>query len=116
MLWGVGERRTIEDGLGTGVGHLRVGRVDVGVAGVERQSRHRNDRSVDLHAADLALCSAAGDVEEDRARRRIDGLSGGALAVLLLAIGGAVAGVLYAAFHNNDLNFGGSVTVVSPTK
>lgn len=44
------------------------------------------------------------------------GLSGGALAVLLLAIGGAVAGVLYAALHNNDLNFGGSVTVVSPTK
>jgi hypothetical protein len=45
-----------------------------------------------------------------------DDLSGGALAVLLLAVGGAVAGVLYAAFHNNDLNFGGSVTVVSPTK
>jgi hypothetical protein len=45
-----------------------------------------------------------------------DGLSGGALAVLLLAVGGAVAGVLYAAFHNNDLNFGGSVTVISPTK
>ena len=45
-----------------------------------------------------------------------DDMSGGALAVLLLAIGGAVAGVLYAAFHNNDLNFGGSVTVVSPTK
>jgi len=44
------------------------------------------------------------------------GMSGGALAVLLLAVGGAVAGVLYAAFHNNDLNFGGSVTVVSPTK
>lgn len=44
------------------------------------------------------------------------GLSGGALAVLLLAIGGAVAGVLFAAFHNNDLNFGGNVTVVSPTK
>jgi hypothetical protein len=45
-----------------------------------------------------------------------DGLSGGALAVLLLAIGGAVAGVLYAAFHNNDLNFGGTITVISPTK
>ena len=45
-----------------------------------------------------------------------EGLSGGAVAVLLLAIGGAVAGVLYAAFHDNDLNFGGSVTVVSPTK
>ena len=44
-----------------------------------------------------------------------DDLSGGALAVLLLAVGGAVAGVLYAAFHTNDLNFGGSVTVISPT-
>jgi ferric-dicitrate binding protein FerR (iron transport regulator) len=45
-----------------------------------------------------------------------DDMSGGALAVLLLAVGGAVAGILYAALHNNDLNFGGSVTVVSPTK
>jgi len=44
------------------------------------------------------------------------GLHGGALAALLLAIGGAVAGVLYATLHDNDLNFGGSVTVVSPTK
>ena len=39
-----------------------------------------------------------------------------AIAVLLLAVGGAVAAVLYATLHNNDLNFGGSVTVVSPTK
>ena len=45
-----------------------------------------------------------------------DDMSGGALAVLLLAVGGAVAGVLYAALHDNDLNFGGDVTVVSPTK
>jgi FecR protein len=45
-----------------------------------------------------------------------DGLSGGALAVLLLAVGGAVAGILYATLHNNDLNFGGDITVVSPTK
>jgi hypothetical protein len=46
-----------------------------------------------------------------------DGLSGGALAVLLLAVGGAVAAVLWAVTHNNDINFGGgSVTVVSPTK
>jgi FecR protein len=44
------------------------------------------------------------------------GLSGGALAVLLLAVGGAVAAVVYAATHNNDLKFGGNVTVVSPTK
>lgn len=26
------------------------------------------------------------------------------------------AGVLYAAFHNNDLNFGGTATVISPSK
>ena len=45
-----------------------------------------------------------------------DDLSGGALAVLLLAVGGAVAAVLFAALHNNDLNFNGDVTVVSPTK
>ena len=46
-----------------------------------------------------------------------DDLSGGALAVLLLAVvGGAVAGVLYAAFHDNDINFGGSVVVISPTR
>jgi ferric-dicitrate binding protein FerR (iron transport regulator) len=45
-----------------------------------------------------------------------DDLSGGALAVLLLAVGGAVAGILYATLHNNDLNFGGDIVVVSPTK
>jgi ferric-dicitrate binding protein FerR (iron transport regulator) len=45
-----------------------------------------------------------------------DDMSGGALAVLLLAVGGAVAAVLYATLHDNDLNFGGNVTVVSPTK
>jgi ferric-dicitrate binding protein FerR (iron transport regulator) len=45
-----------------------------------------------------------------------DDMSGGALAVLLLAVGGAVAGVLYATLHDNDLNFGGNITVVSPTK
>src|SRR5262245_26128608 len=43
-------------------------------------------------------------------------LGGGALAALILAAGGAVAAAFIAATHNNDLNFGGSVTVVSPTK
>jgi hypothetical protein len=43
-------------------------------------------------------------------------LSGGALAALLLAVGGAVAVIIYATTHGNDLNFGGSVVVVSPTK
>jgi hypothetical protein len=45
-----------------------------------------------------------------------EGLSGSRLAVLLLAAGGAVAAVIYAASHNNDLNFGGTVIEVSPTK
>ena len=44
------------------------------------------------------------------------GIHGGALAALLLATGGAVAAIIYALKHNNDLNFGGTVVVVSPTK
>ena len=44
------------------------------------------------------------------------GLHGGALAALLLATGGAVAAIIYATRHKNDLNFGGTVIVVSPTK
>jgi hypothetical protein len=35
----------------------------------------------------------------------------------LVAVGaGAVAAIIYAVLHDNDLNFGGTVTVVSPTK
>jgi hypothetical protein len=45
-----------------------------------------------------------------------DGLSSGEMAVLVLAVGGAIAAIIYAATHNNDINFGGQVTVVSPTK
>jgi len=44
-----------------------------------------------------------------------DGLSGGELFALIAAIGGATAAIFYAAVHNNDLNFGGTVNVVSPT-
>lgn len=45
------------------------------------------------------------------------GIGGGALAALLLAAGGAVAAAIIAGMsENNDLNFGGTVTVVSPTK
>jgi len=43
-------------------------------------------------------------------------LSGGALIALLAAAGGAIAAAIIAATHNNNLNFGGSVTVVSPTR
>jgi hypothetical protein len=44
------------------------------------------------------------------------GISGGALAALLLATGGAVAAIIWAIREKNDLNFGGTVVVVSPTK
>jgi hypothetical protein len=45
------------------------------------------------------------------------GISGGALAALLLAAGGAVAAAIIAGLsENNDLNFGGTVTIISPTK
>ncbi|HYE65439.1 MAG TPA: hypothetical protein VD966_07650 [Pyrinomonadaceae bacterium] len=44
-------------------------------------------------------------------------LGGGALAALLLAAGGAVAAAILAGrSDNNDIQFGGSVTVVSPSK
>ncbi|HEX9628959.1 MAG TPA: hypothetical protein VF961_02995 [Pyrinomonadaceae bacterium] len=45
-----------------------------------------------------------------------DKMSGGELAALLLLGAGAVAGILYAALHNNDLSFGGTVIVVSPSR
>lgn len=45
-----------------------------------------------------------------------DKLSGGELAALLILGAGAVAGILYAAMHDNDLNFGGNVVVISPSK
>lgn len=45
------------------------------------------------------------------------GIGGGRLAALLLAAGGAVAAAIIAGLSgNNDLNFGGNVTVVSPTR
>ncbi len=44
------------------------------------------------------------------------GISGGALAALLLAAGGAIAAAIIAGRSgNNDLNFGGEVVVISPT-
>ncbi|MEJ7618148.1 MAG: hypothetical protein WKF30_14565 [Pyrinomonadaceae bacterium] len=44
-------------------------------------------------------------------------ISGGALAAILAAAGGAIAaGIIAATSDNNDLNFGGNVTVVSPVQ
>ena len=45
------------------------------------------------------------------------GIGGGALAALLLAAGGAIAAAILAGrSENNDLEFGGSTTIISPTK
>ena len=43
-------------------------------------------------------------------------LSGGALAALLLAAGGAIAGAIWAASRNNEFNFGGNPIVISPSR
>ena len=56
---------------------------------------------------------AAAPLQQDNDRK----LSGGALAALVLAAGGAVVAIILAGrSENNDLNFGGTVTVVSPTR
>ena len=43
-------------------------------------------------------------------------ISGGALAALLLATGGAIAAIILVSRDKDDLRFGGTVIVVSPTK
>jgi hypothetical protein len=45
-----------------------------------------------------------------------DDMSAGELFALVALGAGAIFGIYYAAHHGNDLNFGGSVTVVSPSK
>jgi hypothetical protein len=47
--------------------------------------------------------------------RGYSSISGGALAALLLAAGGAIAAAILAG-RSNDINFGGTVVVASPTK
>ena len=43
-------------------------------------------------------------------------LSGGALALLLLAVGGAIVAGIAAATQDNDFNFGGNPIVISPSR
>ncbi len=60
--------------------------------------------------------ASAGNPQGSPKAEEDEGLHGARLAVLLAAAGGAIAVILYAALHNNDINFNGNVTVVSPTK
>jgi hypothetical protein len=45
-----------------------------------------------------------------------DDMSAGETFALVALGAGAIAAIIWATMHDNDLNFGGSVTVVSPTK
>ena len=45
-----------------------------------------------------------------------DDLSSGETFAIVALGAGAIAAIIYALIHDNDLNFGGTVTVVSPTK
>ena len=79
--------------------------------------------AVDMTSGTMNVTAFAGAVATNGGKRTAatqstdDGLSGGALAALILAAGGAVAAIIIAGrSENNDLNFGGTVTVVSPTK
>lgn len=46
----------------------------------------------------------------------MEGISGGALAALLLAAGGAIAAAIIAATQDNDFEFGGTPIVISPSR
>jgi ferric-dicitrate binding protein FerR (iron transport regulator) len=78
----------------------------------------------ELHSGTTVSRIAAGEsgvagTPQGGSTKKDDGdhkLSGGALVALLAATGGAVAAIIYATTHKNDLNFGGTVNVVSPTK
>jgi hypothetical protein len=79
--------------------------------------------TVDMSAGKLSVTALSGAVTTNGkmvAPQSDDddgGLSGGALAALVLAAGGAIAAIIIAGrSSNNDLNFGGTVVVVSPTK
>jgi hypothetical protein len=83
---------------------------------------------VELRAAGKTTTVAAGTTETAGtpqpgtrctrlARPGMPGIGGGALAALLLAAGGAIAAAILAGrSENNNPDFGGDITVVSPTK
>lgn len=68
-----------------------------------------------------AAGQAAGQAPGTRCTRLrtegMQGIGGGALAALIAAAGGAIAAIVFATTSdNNDLQFGGNTTVVSPTR
>ena len=82
---------------------------------------------VELRAAGKTVQVAAGSTETAGtpqpgtrctrlARPGMAGISGGALAALLLAAGGAIAAAIIATTQDNDFNFGGNPIVISPSR
>jgi len=82
---------------------------------------------VELRAAGKTVQVAAGSTETAGtpqpgtrctrlAKPGMAGISGGALAALLLAAGGAIAAAIIATTQDNDFNFGGNPVVISPSR
>jgi hypothetical protein len=82
---------------------------------------------VELRAAGKTVPVAAGTTETAGtpqpgtrctrlARPGMAGLSGGALAALVLAAGGAIAAAIYGISHNDEITFGGNPIVISPAR
>lgn len=82
---------------------------------------------VELRAAGKTVPVAAGTTETAGtpqpgtrctrlARPGMPGLSGGALAALVIAAGAAAGLIFWAVTHDNDVNFGGNPIVISPAR
>jgi hypothetical protein len=91
---------------------------------VKADESKSNNFTVDMTSGKLNVTTITGAVAANgkvtKAQQTDDDddkISGGALAALVLAAGGAIAAIIIAGrSENNDLNFGGTVVVVSPTK
>jgi len=101
---------TVDVECGNTIVATQVGRVQLNAGGGAKQIAAGNQDSAGM-AQPGTRCTrlTRGDT--------MGGLSGGALAALLLAAGGAVAAAILAGrSDNNDLNFGGTAIVISPTR
>ncbi len=99
---------TIDTECGNTIVATQAGLVELRAGGKVSQVAAGQDATAGV-AAPGTRCTRIANV------RGFSSISGGALAALLLAAGGAIAAAIFAG-RDNDINFGGTVTVVSPTK
>jgi hypothetical protein len=76
----------------------------------------RTDSGIRQIAAGETATAGTGTPQDSGAGDDDDDMSSGETFALVALGAGAIAAIIYAAMHGNDLQFGGSVTVVSPTK